>query len=160
MAEDETNHRDEALLTDVSPVSGAAVGRRGWINLLVAVYWIAMFTGTHIPNPEAIIGPEVSDKLLHFAAYFVLMALLIGRDRLLTAQWPGVRRLGGWLLLLIGYAAADELLQAVPGINRHADVQDALADVAGAVAAATVAFLWAAVPKRTRTRGAARSQRQ
>jgi VanZ family protein len=102
---------------------------------------MAMFVGTHIPNPEAIIGPEVSDKLLHFLAYFVLMALLATRERLLVSRWPTFRRMTTCLLVVSGYAIADELLQAVPGINRHADVQDALADVAGAATAAAMVLV-------------------
>ena len=122
--------------------------RQQFANGVVAGYWLAMFVGTHIPNPEAIIGPEVSDKLLHFAAYFVLMALLAGRERLLNAQWPASQKLGRWLLLLTAYAAIDELLQAVPGINRHADLYDALADIAGAVSAAILVFIWSSLANR------------
>lgn len=112
------------------------------INGFVAAYWIAMFVGTHIPNPEAIIGPEVSDKLLHFVAYFGLASLLIGRRRLLASQWPTPRQLSRLLILVGVYAAVDELLQLVPGINRHADVWDALADGAGALTAAVFTGAW------------------
>ena len=118
----------------------AGKGRR-WLNGVVAAYWLAMFVGTHIPNPEAIIGPEVSDKLLHFSAYFVLMALLLMRHRLTEGRWASGPQLWRLLAVVCLYAAADELLQAVPGINRHADVQDALADIAGAVGAVAAAGL-------------------
>jgi VanZ family protein len=130
----------------------AARHRRRLVNGAVAVYWMAMFVGTHIPNPEAIIGPEVSDKLLHFVAYFVLMMLLAGRERLLNARWPAIRKLGGCLLLVTVYATLDELLQAVPGINRHADLYDALADVCGACAAAVLAFLGGSLAGRQKPR--------
>lgn len=131
---------DEAVSSKVTCPRGR--WRRS-INGCVALYWIAMFVGTHMPNPEAIVGTEVSDKLLHFSAYFVLMALLLGRDRLLAGHWPTASRIFRGMVLVTAYAAADELLQAVPGINRHADFQDALADVAGAFGAAAVCFLWA-----------------
>ena len=121
-------------------------------NGIVALYWSVMFIGTHIPNPETIIGPEVSDKLLHFSAYFVLMAMLVGRVRLLSSQWPAFGNLLRWLLLVTVYATLDELLQAVPGINRHADLHDALADVAGAFTAATIAFLYGSLAGRSTSR--------
>ncbi|MHC4875348.1 MAG: VanZ family protein [Planctomycetota bacterium] len=114
---------------------------RGWFNAVVAAYWLSMFVGTHIPNPEAVIGPEVSDKLLHFAAYFVLMTLLLGRHRLATGRRATRLELCRLLIVVGLYAVADELLQAIPGINRHADVQDALADLAGAGGAVVIAGL-------------------
>lgn len=142
----ELAHERSAAETPESPAQPNDGGvlpasRRRLINGCVAAYWFAMFVGTHIPNPEVIIGPEVSDKLLHFVAYFVLMTLLIGRLRLLDSQWPTGQQLVRLLLLVGAYAAVDELLQAVPGINRHADVRDAVADIAGAVAAGAVAAL-------------------
>ena len=133
--------------------------RRRLANGAVVSYWLAMFVGTHIPNPEAIIGPEVSDKLLHFAAYFVLMTLLAGRERLLNARWPAARALGCCLLLVTGYAAIDELLQAVPGINRHADLYDALADFAGAFAAAVLFFIGGSLASRGSSHGPACSSK-
>ena len=135
-----------------SPETHTGKSRRWLANGAVAGYWLAMFVGTHIPNPEAIIGPEVSDKLLHFVAYFVLMTLLAGRERLLSVRWPAGRKLGHLLLLVTAYAATDELLQAVPGINRHADLYDALADFAGAFAAAILVFIWGSLASRGSSR--------
>ncbi len=146
-AEQETVTEVRAEKTDI-PETQRGKHRRRLANGAVAGYWLAMFVGTHIPNPEAIIGPEVSDKLLHFVAYFVLMGLFAGRERLLGARWPAGRTLGRWLLLLTAYAAIDELLQAVPGINRHADLYDALADMAGAFVASILVFVWSSLANR------------
>ena len=113
----------------------------GWLTAIIAAYWLAMFIGTHIPNPEAIIGPEVSDKLLHFLAYFVLTALLLTRLQTLNRSWPTGWRMARLLSVVCIYATADELLQGIPGINRHPDVLDALADMSGAAGACLIFVL-------------------
>ena len=105
--------------------------RRGTIGVVLAVYWVALFVGTHIPNPQGILPPEVSDKTLHLTAYCGLA--------LLFTLWVSTKRALGpkrCLLILLGlaaYGAADELLQMVPIINRHADALDWVADVIGVI---------------------------
>lgn len=99
-----------------------------WLGWLLACYWLAIFTGTHIPRLPEGFGKEGSDKLLHAAAYFGLM-LLCG----LYLGWQkGLRHSDYGLLFGVAafYAAADELLQ-IP-VGRHADVRDWLADLCGA----------------------------
>lgn len=109
---------------------------------VTGLYWLAMFVGTHIPNPEALISPETSDKLLHFLAYLILYLLLAIRFRLHHRAWPD-RRATGRLLLITGcYAVLDELLQGLPGLQRQPDVLDALADIGGLLSAATAVLLW------------------
>jgi len=94
---------------------------------LLALYWAAMFLGTHLPQG---VGPgsQVSDKLLHFGAYAGLAFLLAAALSCFRA------RLGSFLFaLLIAalYGVFDELTQMpVPG--RQADVHDWVADVLGA----------------------------
>ena len=110
-------------------------------HLIIGCYWLAMFVGTHLPNPELLIGPVVSDKTLHFGAYFVLAGMLAIRTQLLHGDFrrsSAVRIVG----LLTVYAAIDELLQALPQINRHADWWDGVADIAGAISACAVMGLW------------------
>ena len=94
-----------------------------------------MFVGTHIPNPDAIISPNVSDKLLHFGAYFTLSLLLSLRIQVLSCFWPSKRELGLIAGVCVVYAVLDEALQAIPIVNRHADPFDAIADVAGTATA-------------------------
>jgi len=93
----------------------------------LAVYWMAIFIGTHLPNDLPSLG-EVDDKLLHFGAY-------AGLAFLLAAACTTLRLRHGTLLLPMAVAAIygciDELSQrAVPG--READVADWAADVFGA----------------------------
>lgn len=129
--------------------------RRWWVTIAtpaVSLYWLAMFTGTHMPNPEAVIGPEVSDKLLHFLAYFVLYVLLSARFRVVHAEFPKRRDHFRLLALTSAYAVVDELLQAVPIINRHADVEDAVADWSGLIAGAVVVWMIERLSRRTANR--------
>ena len=43
---------------------------------LLIVYWLLLFTGTHIPLPN-LPGGSGNDKLAHFAGYFLLSLLLL-----------------------------------------------------------------------------------
>ena len=107
----------------------------------VAGYWLLIFVTTHIPNPENLPTPDVSDKLLHFSAYFVLYGLFSVRHRLLTSDWPDGKRHGQFLLLLTIYAVLDELLQLLPVVNRNADLLDGIADCGGLLTAAFIVML-------------------
>ncbi len=108
---------------------------------IILGYWLAMFVGTHLPNPELLIGPVVSEKALHFGAYFVLAGLLSIRTQL---RQRAFRRASAVriVLLLTTYAAIDELLQGLPQINRHADWWDGVADITGAISACLLMSLW------------------
>jgi VanZ family protein len=95
-------------------------------NLVLAVYWVALFVGTHVPVPPDIVQLAGSDKTLHFLAYLGLSLLIAVCVR--PQAWSYL-----WLLLgLSVYGALDELLQ-IP-VNRSAEAADWLADVAGAAA--------------------------
>ncbi|MFP6761972.1 MAG: VanZ family protein [Planctomycetaceae bacterium] len=109
---------------------------RPWLSLIVAVYWLLMFVATHIPNPSGLMPPGLSDKVLHAVAFFVLYVLLSLRQRCLDQQWPDPQRHRILLVLTVGYAACDELLQALPLIGRQADWRDWAADCAGLLLAA------------------------
>jgi VanZ family protein len=94
---------------------------------MLAVYWIAIFVGTHVPHGVHGVG-RVNDKVLHFGAY-------AGLAFLLAAALTSMRVRFGSLLLPIAIAAiygcVDELSQmAVAG--RHAEFTDWAADVFGA----------------------------
>lgn len=116
----------------------------GW---LLAAYWLALFTGTHIPRPPELLTIEHGDKYLHATAYAGLAVLcgwyLTTRGPLLAWQY------GAIFVALVVYGAADELLQ-IP-VNRHVDVADWLADTAGIMLGLTIFWLltgvWRRVPR-------------
>lgn len=101
----------------------------------VAVYWLALYVGTHIPNPDMLIGPHVSDKVLHFSAYFGLYLVLAVRIRIVHEAWPTMRQTVILAAMTSLYSAFDEITQGISIINRHPDIMDAVADCAGVVTA-------------------------
>ena len=100
-----------------------------------ACYWLALYVGTHIPNPDMLIGAHVSDKVLHFSAYFGLYLVLATRIRILHEAWPTMRQTIILAAMTSLYSAFDEITQGIPIINRHPDIMDAVADCGGVVAA-------------------------
>lgn len=96
--------------------------------LLAGVYWVVIFTLTHIPPPVEVDIDEY-DKLIHAAAYAGLAFLLGG----VLTIWRGYQRtvlVSVWFLAF-AYGAFDEFSQQfVP--NRSADPLDLAADVVGA----------------------------
>ncbi len=103
--------------------------RQKIVIILLAVYWMTIVILTHIPIPGWVRQAGVSDKKMHFAAYFILAALLF-----LSARRPALRSRRPWLGLLIiaVYSAADELTQ--PYFNRGADIVDYAVNIIGAMA--------------------------
>jgi VanZ family protein len=82
-----------------------------------------------VPHEEPSSG-AVDDKVGHLLVFTVLT--LAGRYALV----PTVRLLLG----LAAYAVATELLQAVLPFNRHGDLRDVLADLAGVLAGLLIAM--------------------
>lgn len=112
---------------------------RAWLFGALALAWAAFLyweSSQARPFPFLPRGILTQDKLLHFGAYAVLAALLVGalaRTRL----GPLARAAIVAALLASGYGASDEWHQAhVPG--REASAWDWLADTLGAAAGATV----------------------
>jgi len=103
-----------------------------------ACYWLALYVGTHIPNPDMLIGAHVSDKVLHFSAYFGLYLVLATRIRIIHEAWPTMRQTIILAAITSLYSAFDEITQGVPIINRHPDIMDAVADCGGVVVAILV----------------------
>ncbi len=97
------------------------------ITAALVVYWILLFTGTHLPA-SAMMDTGVGDKWLHFLGYLGL-SFLFGctvtaryRPRWDTYLWMAV--------VLLCYGALDELSQKlIPG--RHADFFDWVANAKG-----------------------------
>ena len=100
-------------------------------GILLACYWGLLFLGTHLPMPRLGELPKHSDKGMHLIAYAGLSFLLL--------LWIStIRKLEYRHFVMIFavtalYAAADELLQMIPVVNRTCDVYDALADCLGSV---------------------------
>ncbi|NQV28353.1 MAG: VanZ family protein [Rhodopirellula sp.] len=103
-----------------------------------ACYWLALYVGTHIPNPKVLDALHVSDKLLHFSAYFGLFLVLALRIRIIHAAWPTMKQTILLATMASLYSAFDEITQGIPLINRHPDVMDAVADCAGVAVAILV----------------------
>jgi len=105
---------------------------------LTAVYWLALFCGTHIPAPQ--LPPiRVNDKTIHFVGYGLLAGAILvslkASGRLRTSSGVTV------LAILLAYGAVDEWTQALPFINRSCDIADWHADAAG-TATAVVLGSW------------------
>ena len=103
---------------------------RRWSGVALLVYLTALVTGTHLPHPEKLIPIESNDKLLHFGAYFGLAFLMATRlQSLRPVTWRAMLVI--WSLAVFT-GIVDELTQMLPGINRHCEFNDWLADIAGA----------------------------
>ena len=103
--------------------------------IVLAFYWLFMFAGTHLEASQLEvanrIGPEVSDKVKHFAAFFLLGTLLCYVTN--SAAW--MKRFISIGVLGMLYAGIDEYTQRfVPG--RYPDFYDFVADSLG---------LWSAI---------------
>ena len=89
-----------------------------------AFYAAALFVATHWP---ALVLPSVvpvSDKTIHFVAWGVWLALL-------ARAWK--MPLALLLVVGVGCSIADEASQAIPALNRHASLMDAVANALGVV---------------------------
>jgi VanZ family protein len=100
--------------------------------VLLALYWLAIFVGTHLPGALALVSkPKVNDKFMHFAIFFILGTLMCYVTN--SPRW--VPRFLGIGLAGMAYAAVDEWTQQlVPG--RVPDWADFMADSLG---------LWSAI---------------
>jgi len=113
------------------------------LSLACAVVWLGAFGATHVP-PRHVPSAGISDVALHAAGYLILgSAFWLA----LWARGSGrSRRAVIVLVVMLGYAAADELTQ--PLFERSAAWGDLLADAAGAAAALIV---WETLAWRART---------
>jgi len=106
-------------------------------KILLLVYWLAMFVGTHIPRSVTPPGPSGFDKLLHLAGFGGLAWLLawtVSRHRRLP-----IARLIGLFCVVAAYGVVDELTQ-IP-VGRDGSVYDWLADLMGGAAGIGVFLL-------------------
>jgi VanZ family protein len=102
--------------------------------IALVLYWPAIFTLTHIPIPRSpLFEVHISDKALHFIAYFILVFLLwFAINPNTKVSW---RKPAAWwiLFVVVWYGVFDEWLQGYVG--RDPDVMDFLADLSGSVTA-------------------------
>lgn len=104
--------------------AAAGLGALAWAGL---IFWLS--SRPSLPAP----GFPLSDKVFHFAAYFVL-----GLALSLAGLRPAAATAAGW-----AYGASDEVHQRfVPG--RSADPLDWLADALGVAAAVYLHHRWRA----------------
>ena len=97
---------------------------------VLAIYWIAIFTGTHIPHPPQFVG-RVSDKTMHFSSFFGLAMLLCW---VIQTRTTAVRKFLTVLVISLCYAAIDEITQGFVR-GRQTDIMDFAADSLGVVTA-------------------------
>lgn len=97
----------------------------------LTLYWIFLFIATTV-SVETLPTPRVSDKLLHFAAFAVLVVLLDLTARIQSKNpWIKSNHFIFTYVLIMIYGAFDEIHQYfIPG--RSADYMDWIADMAGA----------------------------
>jgi len=120
----------------------AARRHRRALSLACAIVWLGAFAATHVP-PKRLPSPGVSDLALHAAGYFVLASAFW--LALWSRETGRSHRAAALLIVMLGYAAADELTQ--PLVGRSSAWGDFLADAAGAAAALIV---WEAMAWRAR----------
>jgi len=114
--------------------------RRALVWTVTAGYWVLLVVLTHVP-PARVPAAPVSDKLLHFVAYFILTLLLILSLR--EARLRFAAAIATASVIALAYGVADELVQKLVG--RHCSLRDWLADAAGVAAAVLLATLIRAV---------------
>jgi len=107
---------------------------RKLFTIVLIFYWVGIFFATHIPVPDWTRKMGVSDKIMHFAAYLLLMLLLwLSTSFGKKADWGKKRP---WLLMgiVMVYGVFDELSQYfIKG--RSTDIYDLLTNFLGAAAA-------------------------
>jgi VanZ family protein len=132
----ETQLRSARLAGFAAPSDGAALGLRRLRNAL-ALYWLAMFVGSHLKLHDAVQVFHIRDKVLHFLAYAGLAFLAASYQRFRKGSISLLDVALVWTVA-VSYGVLDEITQ-IP-VGRTADPLDWLADAAGA-AAGLVAFL-------------------
>lgn len=115
-------------------------------TVLLVIFWMTMFVGTHLPRVPM---PHVSniDKLFHFGGFAGLSFLMAWA---IPTQYGRPR----WNVLVaalvsVGYAAIDEFSQ-IP-VGRTADVLDWLADTAGVIAGLSAYLVTRTLLQRSRS---------
>lgn len=103
------------------------------------LYWVLLFTATHIPLKKGTL-PQGTDVPLHFIAYAGLSFLLTWW---LSLKWDKLtpKRL---LAVFVGvslFGILDELLQGIPVLQREPSLDDWVADTLGGLLGITLYLL-------------------
>lgn len=104
--------------------------------VLLVVYWLLIFTGTHLPRLPST-GIDNADKVQHFAAFLGLAFLLAWA---IPASKKNVAtKMTVAFLVAACYGVFDELTQGL--VSRSTDLYDYYADLAGALAGVVVYYI-------------------
>jgi len=119
-------------------------------RIIFAVYALALFIGTHIPNLHVRV-PTIDrpDLLIHMAAFGGWFSLLLAAEVL--GPWRSFRSIALCFLIAICGAAVDEYSQSLPVLRRTAAWDDFAANTMGIVLAAILAAVAAKLFKPSRT---------
>lgn len=107
---------------------GRRLGSLRIAAILLPLYWLAIFIGTHLP-PRTMLQLRTSDKLLHCLAFFGLNFLLCWA--ISTNKTNRFRNVWVAIGICTLYAVFDELSQLLVG--RSAEVADFAADLVGTI---------------------------
>lgn len=130
------------------PRSGSRPALRMATTIALVVYWLILFTATHIPKIPREFEPGFSDKWQHYLAYSILGVLV-------AVVWSFRRRLTwraglGLLAVISAYGAFDEITQ--PMFGRAAELLDWRSDVIGAATGLGIFALASVIRARRRAR--------
>jgi VanZ family protein len=104
----------------------------------LALYWAALFVGTHIPIDRVPQAAQTADKIVHIIAFAGLSWLFAMTWELSAGRLNSGHLVRAWFLITL-YAALEEATQ--PFVGRYASFFDWLADAAGA-ALGLALFVW------------------
>lgn len=128
--------RSKVIPAKVPPPMPRLFDRRSlsrFAALLLCIYWLAMFAGTHMPTTPSFVHGN-SDKIWHFFGYVGLAALCSAAWAVSRADFPARMKLRHCLvivLVLAVYGGLDEITQ--PLMGRTCDLRDWVADLLGLV---------------------------
>ncbi len=119
-------------------------GRNRLLTVVLVIYWLGMFLGTHMPHPPRLTESDGVDKWMHFGAY-------LGLSLLLTSVLVLRRPASGLLVIkivaiLAAVGAFDEITQLLVG--RDCEFLDWCADVIGAALGSSLIVGFAIVRRR------------
>jgi len=106
--------------------------RHKYVIAGLSVYWPVLFICTHLPIHDLGRKMGMSDKVMHYLAYFALVFFLwLAVSPYEKVNW---RKARVWMILavIVWYGVIDEWLQTYVG--REASVRDFLANTVGALA--------------------------